>query len=213
MSEHSTEASSVTELSLMYSNFNTVVETVSRVLNSEIPADLQPLVFEIRKSERMLRDMLSTEAHSELSIDITEEGAIDFASSMYDSGDPAMVALHSKQCKVAARRLYRTKHPDFGGDSLEFDLLRKAEKNLDLEYLHMCLYREGLHSDYSLGTLKERLNARISKFHGSQASKVACLKMSGSPDFQPRLKTMLESRLRILNFKIATWAPTKNENS
>jgi hypothetical protein len=176
------------------------------VLGSKIPESLQRIVQEIRKTEVKLKEMESTNSLDSNGVDITAEGASTLADSLLGE-DPVLMAIRRKQCKQAARRLYSKHHPDKGGDKDYFNLIKRAADSLDLEFLHLELYRQTGVEDAELQSLEHRLDVRTQLLKGSQLYKVVASYISADPDFETKLEVLLKCRLIYLNQRIMTWKP------
>lgn len=195
-----TTNSPVARLTQQYSRLIAFETAIRGVLSQPFTPEIEDRLSTLRQLERDYLDKLSKlYADDSLNrIDIT--GSIDrtLSSSLVDD-NPAMVAVHVKACKEAARRLYSKVHPDKGGTAEDFDLVRKAAQSYDLEYLYLLLIDKTGDGILTPEVLTQRLSARFEKVRGSPLSRLASLCFSNSPEFHTKLLAFINLRIVALH--------------
>lgn len=181
----------------LYSEWSLLRET-SRAVLSKAPDSLKELVDKMKKLDYRLRELYAAQQNKNIPVNIG--GEIDLSTS--DAIDSVLTAHDMAlraQAKLKARPLLSKYHPDrAGGDAAKFDLVRKAVALGDIEFVHLCLYRENLFEGESLSSMASRLIAKIEKYKGQPSFKISRLKMSGSADFEEEFRKLLMTRIHSL---------------
>lgn len=200
-------------LSEKFRAINSMRDSVTQCLRN-IPERLQPLVETMRRKERDLKEMCIAQDNKNMRVDITEEGATQLQDTLNEDV-PVMRLAERQRCKEKARPLLSLHHPDRGGDPVTFDLIRKAAQAGDLEFIHMCLFKDGyLTDDKELDDLEQRMEARESQMRGSKSFSLARMYFSRSSEFEGRLEKLLNDRVHSLNHETFVLCQTLfNRNS
>jgi hypothetical protein len=179
----------------------TRVRVSSEEVMTKIPDHLKALVDEMRSLERQLRELYIAQAAKNMPVAVGGEGEPTLAESL-DQPVPAHAIAVRAQAKLKARPLHSKYHPDKGGDPDKFRLVQKAVQNGDMEFIHMCLHREGLFTEVSLEELHGRLIAAISQARATPSFKLAQLYYSGSEErFASTYERLLMERINQLRLQ------------
>ena len=175
-----------------------LLRETSRAVLSKAPDSLKELVSKMKSLDYRLRELYVAQAEKNMPVNIG--GEVDLSTS--DALDSVLTSHEMAiraQAKLKARPLMSKYHPDReGGDSSKFDMVRKAVAVGDIEFIHLCLYKENLFCEESVDSMHSRLIARIEKYKGQPSFKLSRMKMSGSPDFEEAFKKLLLARIHSL---------------
>ena len=181
----------------LYKDWFLLRET-SRAVLSHAPDSLQELVAKMKALDYRLRELYVAQQAKNIPVNIG--GEVDLSTS--DALDSVLTAHEMgirAQAKLKARPLMSRYHPDReGGDAAKFDLVRKAVAIGDIEFVHLCLYKEDLFCEESLSGMKARLLGRIEKYRGQPSFNLSRLKMTGSPRYEEEFKRLLMVRIHSL---------------
>jgi hypothetical protein len=173
----------------------------SDIALAKIPLSLKPLVEKLQELERQLSELYIAQASKNMPVAIGDEGQPSVAD-ILDNTLPSHKRAVDAQIKIKARPLLSRHHPDKGGDAGKFHLVKQAVKDGDMEFIHMCLHKEGFYTETSLQVLLERLGSRLSQIRSHPSFRLAQLYFSGSPEFEPTLEKLLNERIRSLQLQV-----------
>lgn len=181
-----------------------LLKETSRAVLSKAPESLKELVAKMKSLDYRLRELYVAQASKNIPVNIGGEVGLSTSDALDSALTSHEMAVRA-QAKLKARPLLSKYHPDReGGDASKFDMVRKAVSVGDIEFVHLCLYKENLFCEESLESMNARLIARIEKYKGQPSFKLSRMKMSGSPDFESEFKKLLLARIHSLMEQLAS---------
>lgn len=191
------------QLEKAYKEHSRMINSAETALNAarNFP-ELEELLWKLRSVDRQLKELLIGQADKTVAVNITgeHESTLD----TLNDNDSSVSMVKRATAKRLARRLYALHHPDRGGDSGMFNMVRKAVETGDLETLYFFRMKDRIDActREQVQTLRRQIEIKSHQFQGRPAWQITQAFYTNRERYVQIYKQALERKIYDLNMQM-----------